>query len=61
VIIRWHLQLGNAVIPRSTNPRRQAENLDVFDFSLTDEEMATIAGLDIGLRTGPDPSVFKEM
>lgn len=61
VILRWHIQLGNAVIPRSVNPQRQAENLDVFDFDLTDEEMAAIGTLDVGLRTGPDPSVFKMM
>ncbi len=59
VVIRWHLQQGNVVIPRSTNPARQAENLDVFDFELTEEEMASIPTLDVGLRTGPDPSVFK--
>ncbi|MBY4892455.1 aldo/keto reductase [Rhodobacteraceae bacterium N5(2021)] len=61
VILRWHIQLGNAVIPRSVKPHRQAKNLDVFDFTLTDAEMADIAGLDVGLRTGPDPSVFKMM
>ena len=61
VILRWHVQLGNAVIPRSVKPHRQAENLDVFDFELTDDEMAAIATLDVGLRTGPDPSVFKMM
>ena len=61
VVIRWHLQLGNAVIPRSIKPERQAENMDVFDFELTDDDMAAIATLDIGLRTGPDPSVFKIM
>ncbi|OAN77982.1 oxidoreductase [Jannaschia sp. EhC01] len=61
VILRWHIQLGNAVIPRSVKPHRQAENLDVFDFTLTEAEMADIAGLDVGLRTGPDPSVFKMM
>ena len=61
VIIRWHIQLGNAVIPRSVKPARQAENLDVFDFELTDDEMTAISSLDAGLRTGPDPSVFKLM
>lgn len=61
VVIRWHLQLGNAVIPRSIKPERQAENLDVFDFELTDDDMAAMASLDVGLRTGPDPSVFKIM
>lgn len=61
VILRWHIQLGNAVIPRSVKPHRQAENLDVFDFTLTEDEMTAIADLDIGLRAGPDPSVFKMM
>jgi len=61
VIIRWHIQLGNAVIPRSVKPARQAENLDIFDFELTDDEMTAISSLDAGLRTGPDPSVFKLM
>ncbi|NNF24338.1 MAG: aldo/keto reductase [Rhodobacteraceae bacterium] len=61
VILRWHLQLGNAVIPRSTKRTRQAENIDVFGFNLTADEMDGIAGLDVGLRTGPDPSVFKMM
>jgi len=61
VILRWHIQLGHAVIARSINPGRQAENIDVFDFTLTDDEMNAIATLDVGLRTGPDPSVFKLM
>ncbi|MFF8375918.1 aldo/keto reductase [Streptomyces sp. NPDC015661] len=55
VVIRWHLQLGNVVIPKSVTPARIRANIDVFDFVLTDEEMATIAGLDRGLRTGPHP------
>jgi 2,5-diketo-D-gluconate reductase A len=59
VVLRWHLQIGNAVISRSVNPGRQAENIDIFDFELTEAEMAEIATLDIGARTGPDPSVFK--
>lgn len=61
VILRWHMQLGHAAIARSVNPGRQAENLDVFDFRLTDDEMKAIATLDVGLRNGPDPSVFKMM
>ncbi|MCB1358813.1 MAG: aldo/keto reductase [Maritimibacter sp.] len=61
VVLRWHLQLGHAVISRSVNPERQAQNLDIFDFELTPEEMDAIATLDVGLRTGPDPSVFKFM
>ncbi|MCX2184152.1 aldo/keto reductase [Streptomyces sp. SKN60] len=55
VVIRWHLQLGNVVIPKSVTPARIRANFDVFDFVLSDEEMASIAGLDRGLRTGPHP------
>lgn len=46
VVLRWHLQRGVVVIPKSTHKERMQENLDVFDFALTDEEMAVIAGLD---------------
>ncbi|WP_086828417.1 aldo/keto reductase [Streptomyces sp. NRRL B-24572] len=55
VVIRWHLQLGNVVIPKSVTPARIRANFDVFDFVLTDEEVTAIAGLDRGLRTGPHP------
>ncbi|MFE7114158.1 aldo/keto reductase [Streptomyces sp. NPDC057654] len=55
VVLRWHLQLGNIVIPKSVTPARIRENLDVFDFTLTDDEMAAIATLDRDLRTGPHP------
>lgn len=58
VILRWHVQLGLSVIPRSTNAGRQAENIDIFDFALTEDEMAAIAGMDDGTRLGPDPAVF---
>jgi len=58
VILRWHVQLGCSVIPRSTRAAGLAENLSLFDFSLTAEEMAAIATLDAGERTGPDPEVF---
>ncbi|MFZ4299828.1 aldo/keto reductase [Streptomyces cinereoruber] len=58
VVLRWHLQLGNVVIPKSVTPARIRENLDVFDFDLGAEEMAAMAGLDRGLRTGPDPDVL---
>ncbi|MBE8476408.1 aldo/keto reductase [Streptomyces justiciae] len=58
VVLRWHLQLGNVVIPKSVTPARIRENADVFDFALTDEEMTAIAGLDRGLRTGPDPDTL---
>jgi hypothetical protein len=55
VAVRWHLQIGNVVIPKSVAPRRLRENLDVLDFGLSDADMAAIAGLDRGLRTGLDP------
>ncbi|MHC5258164.1 aldo/keto reductase [Streptomyces sp. UC4497] len=55
VVLRWHLQLGNVVIPKSVTPTRIRENLDVFDFTLTDDELASLATLDRDLRTGPHP------
>ncbi|MGW8351590.1 aldo/keto reductase [Streptomyces wedmorensis] len=55
VVLRWHLQLGNVVIPKSVTPARIRENFDVFDFALTDEEMRTVSALDRGMRTGPHP------
>jgi diketogulonate reductase-like aldo/keto reductase len=55
VVIRWHLQLGNIVIPKSVTPARIRENLDVFDFALTEQEMTAITALDRDLRTGPHP------
>ena len=58
VILRWHIQLGNLVIPKSSNPERLAENLDVFDFELTSAEMAAIDLLEDGHRIGPDPRTF---
>ncbi|MGW4808136.1 aldo/keto reductase [Kitasatospora sp. NPDC004272] len=58
VVLRWHLQLGNLVIPKSVTPARIRQNLDVFDFALTDEDTAAIAATDRGLRTGPDPDRF---
>jgi 2,5-diketo-D-gluconate reductase A len=58
VILRWHVQLGLSVIPRSTRVQGLTENLDLFDFSLTPEEMAALATLDEGVRCGPDPMTF---
>ncbi|MFI6516812.1 aldo/keto reductase [Spirillospora sp. NPDC050679] len=58
VVLRWHLQLGNVVIPKSVTPSRIAENFDVFDFELTGDDMAAIAELDSGTRLGPDPATF---
>jgi 2,5-diketo-D-gluconate reductase A len=58
VAIRWSLQLGNVVIPRSSNPERIKANIDVFDFELTDDEMASINGLNEGTRFRPDPATY---
>ncbi|AEN14160.1 MULTISPECIES: aldo/keto reductase [unclassified Streptomyces] len=58
VVLRWHLQLGNVVIPKSVTPARIRQNIDVFDFELSDADMAAIAGLDRGMRTGPDPDTL---
>ncbi|WP_100838036.1 aldo/keto reductase [Kitasatospora fiedleri] len=58
VVLRWHLQLGNLVIPKSVTPARIRQNLDVFDFALTEDDLAAIAATDRGLRTGPDPDTF---
>jgi 2,5-diketo-D-gluconate reductase A len=58
VILRWHLQIGNVVIPKSVTPARVRENLDIFDFELTEDDLAAIARLDAGHRTGPDPASF---
>jgi 2,5-diketo-D-gluconate reductase A len=58
VVLRWHLQLGNVVIPKSVTPARVRENFDLFGFELTEDDMAAIARLDAGHRTGPDPETF---
>ncbi|HET6570613.1 MAG TPA: aldo/keto reductase [Solirubrobacterales bacterium] len=58
VILRWHLQLGNVVIPKSATPARIRENFALFDFELSDGDMTEIAALDVGKRIGPDPASF---
>jgi len=55
IVIRWHLQLGNVVIPKSVTPSRIAENIDVFDFELADDDVTSISELNRDERTGPDP------
>ena len=59
VILRWHTQMGNAVIPKSSSPERLRENIDVFDFVLSDTDLQQIADCERAQRTGPDPAVFE--
>ena len=54
VMLRWQLQLGHSVIPKSVRPERIAENFDVFNFELTPEQMSALEALDTGVRGGPD-------
>lgn len=58
VVLRWHLQLGNVVIPKSVTPARIRENFEVFDFELGGDELEAIGRLDTGARMGPDPATF---
>lgn len=58
VIIRWQLDLGNLVIPKTSNPERLKENINVFDFALDQEDLSSIATLNAGERHGPDPEEF---
>lgn len=58
IVLRWHIQLGNIVFPKSVTPARIRENIDVFDFELSADDMAVVDGLDTGTRKGPDPDRF---
>ncbi|SCK56831.1 aldo/keto reductase [Streptomyces sp. WMMB 322] len=58
VVLRWHIQLGNVVIPKSATPARIRENIDVFGFELDDEDLASMGTLETGARVGPDPDTF---
>jgi 2,5-diketo-D-gluconate reductase A len=58
IVLRWHLELGNIVFPKSVTPARIRENIDVFDFELAAADIVTIAELDTGERMGPDPDEF---
>ncbi|MBM3686385.1 MAG: aldo/keto reductase [Actinobacteria bacterium] len=60
VMVRWSLQLGNIVLPKSVTPARIQQNIDVFDFVLDDADMAAIATLESGRRTGPNPDEFNQ-
>lgn len=58
VVLRWHLDLGNVVIPKSVTPSRIKENIDVFDFELDSDDLSAIGSLDSGNRLGPNPDTF---
>jgi len=58
VMLRWHVQQGRSAIPKSTKPSRITENFDVFDFELSDDQIAAIDALDTGIRGGPDPDII---
>ncbi|MEU6082824.1 aldo/keto reductase [Streptomyces sp. NPDC047108] len=58
IVLRWHLQTGNVVIPKSVTPDRIRENIAVLDFELDADDVAAVAGLDSGKRLGPDPDTF---
>ena len=58
VMLRWGLQHGRSVIPKSTKPSRITENINVFDFELSADEIAAIDGLDTGRRGGPEPAAI---
>ncbi|MEU3538232.1 aldo/keto reductase [Streptomyces paromomycinus] len=58
IVLRWHLQLGNVVIPKSVTPSRIKENIDVFGFELDDADLSALAALDSGTRLGPDPDTM---
>jgi 2,5-diketo-D-gluconate reductase A len=57
-MLRWHLQQSRSAIPKSTKPARIAENFAVFDFELTEDELAAIDALDTGVRSGPEPDTI---
>jgi 2,5-diketo-D-gluconate reductase A len=59
VVLRWHIQRGDIVFPKSVNPDRIRENFDIFDFELADADMAAISALSRNQRIGPDPDTFR--
>jgi 2,5-diketo-D-gluconate reductase A len=61
VVLRWHIQLGNIVFPKSTTPSRVKENFEIFDFELSDGDMSLISALNKDERTGPNPDEFNHI
>ena len=61
VVLRWHVQLGNIVFPKSTSPARMAENFAIFDFELAQTDVALISALNRNERTGPNPDEFNRI
>jgi 2,5-diketo-D-gluconate reductase A len=58
VILRWHIERGDIIFPKSVSPARIRENFDIFDFQLSAEQVAAISALNLNQRTGPDPDTF---
>jgi 2,5-diketo-D-gluconate reductase A len=58
VVLRWHIQRGEVVFPKSVTPSRMQENFEIFDFELGSEDMDRITALNRNERTGPDPDTF---
>jgi 2,5-diketo-D-gluconate reductase A len=58
VVLRWHVERGSIVFPKSRSPRRMEENFEIFDFALSEEDMNRISALDRHERTGPDPDTY---
>lgn len=60
VTLRWHIQRGDIIFPKSTTPSRIQENFEIFDFELADDDMVAVSALDQGERgrTGPNPDAF---
>ena len=58
IVLRWHVEHGLSAIPKSVKPDRIAANIDIFDFVLSPEDIATIDAIDTGERAGPDPDLF---
>jgi 2,5-diketo-D-gluconate reductase A len=57
-VLRWHIERGDIVFPKSVTPARIKENIDIFDFELANEDVAAISALNRNERTGPDPDTF---